>query len=245
MGTIAAVLFDLDDTLLDAESAWRLGVGHMLTERDATGVGTEDALAAWGRVFPHWFDRYLRGEISVSDSRIGRMREWAGLVGVGLPEGEELAWFATYAEGYRRGWTLFPDAPGALTALRRLPLALVTNGDGVQQREKVSTLALDRVFDVVLVSSEVGVPKPEPGIFLAAAAQLGVAPDRCLMVGDRLDRDVAGALAAGMQAAWLQRPGGPEAATVPPPELLGRFTTITTLDAVPGLAGLPRSVGWP
>jgi putative hydrolase of the HAD superfamily len=231
MGTIAAVLFDLDDTLLDAESAWRLGVGHMLTERDATGVGTKDALAAWGRVFPHWFDRYLRGEISVSDSRIGRMREWAALVDVGLPEGEELAWFATYAEGYRRGWTLFPDAPGALTALRRLPLALVTNGDGVQQREKVSTLALDRVFDVVLVSSEVGVPKPEPGIFLAAAA--------------RLDRDVAGALAAGMQAAWLQRPGGPEAATVPPPELLGRFTTITTLDAVPGLAGLPRSVGWP
>ena len=238
MRAIAAVLFDLDDTLMDAESAWRDGVRHLIARRAAGAVDPGRALDAWGEVFPDWFERYLRGHITLAESRAGRIRDWAALLAVDVPAGEELAWFDTYVEGYRRGWALFPDAAPALAALAGLPLGLVTNGDSAQQRDKVSVLDLDAAFDVVLVSSEVGVPKPEPAIFLAAAHRLGVPPAACLMVGDRLDRDVAGALAAGMQAAWLQRPDGPEAGTVPPDELLGRFTTIRSLHAVPEMVGI-------
>jgi putative hydrolase of the HAD superfamily len=238
MRAIAAVLFDLDDTLMDAESAWRDGVRHLIARRQAGGVDHARALDAWGEVFPEWFEGYLRGHITLAESRAGRIRDWSALLGLDVPADEELAWFDTYVEGYRRGWALFPDAAPALKALAGLPLGLVTNGDSTQQRDKVSVLALDTAFDVVLVSSEVGVPKPEPAIFLAAAQRLGVAPEACLMVGDRLDRDVAGALAAGMQAAWLQRPDGPESGTVPPDDLVGRFTTITTLHAVPEMVGI-------
>ena len=60
------------------------------------------------------------------------------------------------------------------------------------------------------------------------------------MVGDRLDRDVAAALAAGMGAVWLRRPDGPEADTVPPIALGGRFAEIASLDELPALA-----LGWP
>lgn len=243
MTAIAAVLFDLDDTLLDAESAWRLGVRHLLTHRISGAVGSAQAEAAWGEVFDTWFDRFLTGEISLADSRAGRMRDWAALLDMVVPEGAELEWFDSYLDGYRQGWALFPDAATTLAALAGLPLALVTNGDGQQQREKVAALTLDATFDAVLVSSEVGAHKPQPHIFLEAAARLGVPPERCLMVGDRLESDVSGALAAGMQAAWLQRRGGPQATTIPPAGLAGRFTTIRTLDEVVCLVTVAASQG--
>lgn len=243
MGPIAAVLFDLDDTLMDTETASRAGVAHLVARRTGGSVPLAAAASAWDEVFPHWFDRYLRGQVSLADSRIGRVRAWADAMGVPVPDGEELAWFDTYVEGYRQRWALFPDAAPTLAALAGLPLGLVTNGDSALQREKVSSLALGEALDVVLVSSEVGLPKPEPEIFLRAAAALGVPPQRCLMVGDRLDRDVSGALAAGMQAAWLRRPGGPEARRVPPAELAGRFVTIESLRAVPPIAGVTGAAG--
>lgn len=239
MGLIDAVLFDLDDTLLDTGTAWRRGVARLVAERAGGTIPLPAAAAAWDAAFPHWFEEYLRGRISLAESRTGRIREWADAVGAVVPGGEELAWFDTYVEGYRLGWALFPDARPALAALAGLPLGLVTNGESALQREKVAALGLEPALDVVLVSSEIGPPKPEPDIFLAAAARLGVEPQGCLMVGDRLDRDIAGALAAGMSAAWLRRPGGPASWTVLPPDLAGRFRTIESLHEVPALVGIP------
>jgi putative hydrolase of the HAD superfamily len=56
-----------------------------------------------------------------------------------------------------------------------------------------------------VVSAEVGVGKPDAAIFRHALAQLGV--DRAVMVGDSLDRDIDGALAADLDAVWLNRAG--------------------------------------
>ncbi len=55
------------------------------------------------------------------------------------------------------------------------------------------------------LSAELGVVKPDPAIFEAALAALGVPAAAVLVVGDSLDRDVAPALALGMSAVWLRR----------------------------------------
>lgn len=239
MDRVAAVLFDLDDTLLDAEAAWRSGVAELIAAR-APGVEHAAGLAAWGEVFPEWFERFLAGEISFEASRVGRIQDWCRLLGIDVPFGAESDWFDSYVVGYRRGWTTFPDVPPALSALAPLPLGVVTNGDGVQQREKVSALGLDGLFATVVVSSDVGLSKPDPAIFLAAATALDVAPADCVMVGDLLHRDVSGALAAGMGAVWLQRPDGPQASVAVPAELADRFAIL------PSLAGLPELIAaWP
>ena len=241
---VSAVLFDLDDTLLDAEAAWRSGVGELVAIR-APGLGLDltTAIQAWGEVFPEWFERYLVGEISMQASRAGRIRDWSRLLGLQVRDGEEAAWFDSYVAGYQRGWAPFADVLPALTALAPLPLGLVTNGDGIQQRQKVAALGLESRFAAVVVSSDVGVPKPDPAIFLAAASALRVDPAECVMVGDLLDRDVAGALAAGMGAVWLRRPDGPQADMVVPQELAGRFQTLATLVELPAvLASWPDGV---
>ena len=101
-----------------------------------------------------------------------------------------------------------------LQALRtRYRLAVVSNFDytptalGVLEREGIAGL-----FEVILVSDEVGWRKPNPVIFELALERMGVEPGEALFVGDRIDIDVAGAKAVGMGAAWIN----PEGAPVPP-----------------------------
>jgi HAD superfamily hydrolase (TIGR01509 family) len=58
---------------------------------------------------------------------------------------------------------------------------------------------LDALFDHVVLSGQVGMRKPDPGIYLYAAAQAGVAPEACVLVDD-VEVNVAGAQSVGMQA---------------------------------------------
>jgi putative hydrolase of the HAD superfamily len=98
-------------------------------------------------------------------------------------------------------------APGTREALDRLRaaglrLGVVSNSDG-RVEEALVAAGLRDCFDVVLDSALVGVEKPDPAIFRAALAALGVAPAEALYVGDLYDVDVAGARAAGMEAVLL------------------------------------------
>jgi putative hydrolase of the HAD superfamily len=98
-------------------------------------------------------------------------------------------------------------AAGTREALDRLRagglrLAVVSNSDG-RVEEALVAAGLRDCFDVVLDSALVGVEKPDPAIFRAALAALGVAPAEALYIGDLYDVDVVGARAAGMEAVLL------------------------------------------
>jgi putative hydrolase of the HAD superfamily len=98
-------------------------------------------------------------------------------------------------------------AAGTREALDRLRagglrLGVVSNSDG-RVEEALVAAGLRDCFDVVLDSALVGVEKPDPAIFRAALAALGVAPAEALYIGDLYDVDVVGARAAGMEAVLL------------------------------------------
>lgn len=89
----------------------------------------------------------------------------------------------------------------------RVPIAVVTNGGGAQ-RAKLAATGLADLVGRVFVSSELGIDKPDPRIFEAAAAWAGVAPRECTFVGDDPERDLAPARALGMRTAWRARRAG-------------------------------------
>lgn len=69
-------------------------------------------------------------------------------------------------------------------------------------RDKLAALGEPELFDVVVASGEPGGPprlKPDPAGYSLAASALGVAPERCLVIGDRDDADGAAARALGAQ----------------------------------------------
>jgi putative hydrolase of the HAD superfamily len=107
-------------------------------------------------------------------------------------------------------------------------LVLITNGASCLQREKLATAGLDEYFDVVVVSAEFGVAKPDPSIFKHALSLLGPDPKHAVMIGDSLTRDIDGAMAAGLRGVWVNRTGQPRPADRPD---LVEVTTLSDLPA--------------
>ena len=91
-------------------------------------------------------------------------------------------------------------------ALRRLaarfPILGLTNGNA-----ELSRVGLAPFFVASIAALEVGVSKPDPRIFRAAAEAVGVHPHEVLHVGDDAHLDGVGGLGAGMQFAWVNRAG--------------------------------------
>jgi len=103
-------------------------------------------------------------------------------------------------------WKAYPDAIPTLDALRArgFRLGMISNASELARRV-LRNLDMERRFDFVVISSEVGMRKPSPEIFRMAMRQAGVHPHRALYVGDRLAIDVKGARRAGMQAVLIDR----------------------------------------
>jgi putative hydrolase of the HAD superfamily len=106
-------------------------------------------------------------------------------------------------------FTAYPDAPAALAALRArgVTLVVVSNWD-VSLPAVLRGVGLAESVDGVVTSAEVGRPKPARAIFDAALALAGCPPCAAVHVGDSVEHDVRGALAAGIRPVLLSRHGG-------------------------------------
>ena len=102
----------------------------------------------------------------------------------------------------RQRVTLFDDVVPALQRLAaRWPIVALTNGNA-----DLARIGLDAHFVASLSAREFGQGKPAPAIFHAACRRAGAEPAAVLHIGDDAELDVRGALAAGLQAAWVRRP---------------------------------------
>ncbi len=97
--------------------------------------------------------------------------------------------------------------PGAAELVRRLaaavPVVLVTNGPPDIQRLKIEQTGVAPYLTAVVISGELGIGKPDPAIFAHALELVDTSPAHAVMVGDSWERDVTGALSAGMRAVWI------------------------------------------
>jgi putative hydrolase of the HAD superfamily len=111
-----------------------------------------------------------------------------------------------------RCWRVYDDVAPALERFRArgLKLAVISNWDE-RLRPLLTQIGLAPYFDAIVISTEVGVHKPDRAIFEHAANALRTAPNKVLHVGDSREEDFTAAQAAGFQAALLER-DRPEAA---------------------------------
>lgn len=193
---IEAVLFDLDETLLDR----RVSLVRFLADQHARHAERLGAVA-----FDAWRDRFLALD------RNGQVPKRVVYPALLAAYGSDLSLADTLVAEYLSDCCRFaqpvPGMAETLGALRAQELALgvITNGGTEFQSRHIASLELARWIDVILISEAEGLRKPEPALFLRAAEQLGVAPEACLFVGDNPVADVLGAHGAGMHTAWYAR----------------------------------------
>jgi putative hydrolase of the HAD superfamily len=200
---LRTVLFDLDDTLVDQESAARAAVVAWAADH---GIHDPEVRDRWVAVSELHYERYQRRELTFAEQRRARTREFLAL---DLDDHAADDVFAGYLSRYEAGWTLFDDAVPALRRARAagLTVAIFTNGNEDHQGHKLQLLGLDDEIDLLVASSTLPAGKPDPRAFNGALDELGVSAAEALMVGDSLDKDVHGALRVGLDAVLLDRKG--------------------------------------
>ncbi len=208
------VLLDADNTLFDFDRAEHEALKKAMTERGYPFTPeTEAVYLTINRALWAQFDR---GEADQKWLTVERFRRLdATLGGQNDPE----AFNQDYLTYLGEGAFLLPGAEAFCQTLYEegCTLALATNGVARVQHARMEASPLAPYFPHLFISEELGAQKPQPAFFQPMLAALGV-PDkaRCLMVGDNLNSDIKGGVDAGLDTAWFNPHGLPNATHIRP-----------------------------
>jgi HAD superfamily hydrolase (TIGR01509 family) len=208
---IAALIFDLDGTLVDSEAPG-LDVLHQMAADLGAPWGRQEMHARFGGVPMARCVSTIAQHVSAHHQPLD---EVAFLKQLRL----------NMAARFREGLDEIPGATALLQTLqqRQMPFAIGTNGPREKAEITLGVTGLRHFFgERLFCAPEVGSFKPEPGLFLHAAASLGIDPSHCAVVEDSLPGIQAG-LAAGMRVFSLHPPEGL------PAELAARVHSIDNL----------------
>lgn len=193
---IQAVLFDLDNTLVNRRKAFQGYAERFVDEFVVIGDSTnrteivESIIAADQDGYRKKRELYTELMTSLemkSPVTADRLLEY---------------WFSEFFKH-----TVVMD--GALELLEQLKLkqiklGLITNGSVHSQNSKIDQVQLRSYFDAIIVSDEVQLKKPDPKIFELALERLGVSAASSIYVGDHPRNDITGAKSAGLGTVWIR-----------------------------------------
>lgn len=220
---MTGICFDIDDTLYSRGALLIQAAEETLRRTD--GFIMSDRMSFSGEVFlkifyeksDENFALVESGQITARESNIWRLQQT--FLAMGLPaESWQSAYFTDRYTQLQNQMVLSPIMRRLLEDLARcaresagqLRLGIVTNGASGHQWKKYRQLGLESCIPkaYVIVSGDVGISKPEPGIFRAAEDAIGLPPRDLWLVGDSLKHDIEGAHAAGWHTIWMNRNAG-------------------------------------
>jgi HAD superfamily hydrolase (TIGR01509 family) len=162
----AAILFDMDGTLVDSEKVWDVALNELAVREAGRPLSSAARQAMIGSSMP------VSMRIMQDD--------------LGLPATPDVAWLNDRVfELFAGGLVWRPGALELLRAVRAagLPTALVTSTGRKLVEVALRTLGREN-FDVIVCGDEVAVPKPDPAPYRMAADLLGVPIERCVAIED-------------------------------------------------------------
>ena len=219
-----AVFLDWDDTIGDWSTAEHQALRDIYAgyHLDSLYATFEDYLGAYKPYNLELWGLYGRGEVSkewLHLQRFLRPIEGLPITGDGLRElahemGDE---FLRLTNHY---FCMMPDAAPVVRYLAgKYPLTIVSNGFKEVQYYKFAHSGLADCLTYILISEEVGINKPQPGIFEIALARNGVRAEEAVMIGDSYSSDIAGAKAAGIDQIWIHEGTTDQTATYIVPKI--------------------------
>jgi HAD superfamily hydrolase (TIGR01549 family) len=236
MAKIAAVLFDMDGTLLEWQNpnltfqqlaSAQFGLVHRTLVERGYAPPNVDSFAAglYARAGSRWQEAMRTAR---SFTVYDLLAEGLPEMGLVVNEGDLHACVAAF-ESLLEPIGARSDAVATLTTLadRGLKLGLISNSwsTTAYRDEELRRAGLLDLLPVRIYSSTMKVIKPHPAIFERALAGLGVTAAQAVMVGDNPEMDVGGAQGAGMRGVWIddRSKGLPDGAKVQPDAIIQRL----------------------
>lgn len=192
------ILFDADETLFhfDAFKGMQLMFERMGVEY------TQDDFAQYQQINkPLWVD-YQNGTITADDIKHIRFKGYAEQFNTTTS-----ALNSAFLDAMADICSMLPHARELLEALAgKAKLGIITNGFTELQQVRLAKMGLSDTFEQVVISEQVGVAKPDAGIFDYTMEKIGQpCKSKVLMVGDNLHSDVLGGVNYGIDTCWLNR----------------------------------------
>ena len=194
---IKAIIFDLDNTLIDFMRFKTMSCEAAIDAMIDAGLDMpkKKALKTLYEIYykegledPHIFEKFLKKVTGKVDYK-------------------KLAYAIVAYRNARTGFlTPYPGTRSTLSSLKQkgLKLAIVSDAPKLKAWIRLANMKIDDYFDVVVALEDTGRTKPSRLPFRAALRDLKVRPEECLMVGDRPDRDIKGARALGMKTCFAR-----------------------------------------
>jgi putative hydrolase of the HAD superfamily len=233
----SAILFDMDETLLTntlpIDAAWQQACYISAKENKSF---PPDLLLEQINIIREWYwsdpERHRLGRLNLLKARTDVVT--MALAKLGYRDEKTAARIAMdYSSLIDRSLDFFPRAEDTLRHLvkKKVKLGLLTNGAGAVQQDKIKRFGLSRYFSTILIEGELGFGKPDRRVFETAVTKLDVTPGQTWMVGDDLQRDIAGAKQSGIYTVWCdyESNGLPEGAKVKPDKIIGNLAELLSL----------------
>lgn len=190
---IKAIVFDLDETLIDRRKAFLKFCDYFID--------------TYGEQYPYQGTRenLIQAMVEIDANGYGGLENM-------LPRLEKRWKLPMSTEEFIRDRNQIfgklsvpkPYLTEILEKLRtKYKLGMITNGFSSVQREKIATVGIENYFDDIIVSGEHPFAKPDPRIFQLSCSRLMVEPDEMIYVGDYYPNDIVGALSAKIKPIWI------------------------------------------
>ncbi len=190
---IKAVFFDIDDTLYDTSGFAKLARKAALNAMIDAGLplSSDDAYTLLREIIKEYGSNYNKHFNILTKKVFGEEKPL--LIALGM---------ITYHNVKFALLRLFPQTKRTLIYLKQkgYVLGVISNGITIKQWEKLIRLDLHPFFDYVITSEEAGVEKPDKRIFELALEKMGCKAEESVMIGNKFNEDIMGALNAGISA---------------------------------------------
>ncbi|MCL1050576.1 pyrimidine 5'-nucleotidase [Shewanella abyssi] len=192
------VLFDADETLFHFDAFKGL---QLMFSRFNLDFTAEDFQQYQSVNKPLWVD-YQDGKLSAKQLQNTRFEMWAEKLSVSTQRLN-----SDFLSAMADICTLLPGAQELIDTLTgRVNMGIITNGFTDLQTVRLEKVGFAERFSPLVISEQVGVAKPDVGIFDHAFSRMGnPVRDSILMVGDNPHSDIQGGLNAGIHTCWLNR----------------------------------------
>lgn len=203
---MSVVFFDLDDTIYDRAVPFCRTFAHFFGEtHPQLALKAYQTCSARGNEV---FEPSQTGAISMEEMYIYRYQKGLADVGIAVTDHQALDYQKFYGQMQKK-LQMTTRMEEILTCCKSRfdSVGIITNGPAAHQRQKMDCLGLEKWVrkDLIFISGEQGITKPNPRIFERAALAAQSAPSELIYVGDSYETDIAVPAAMGWSTIWLNR----------------------------------------
>jgi len=194
------LLFDLDDTILEFGASEHYALARTLHRVGISFNPTNFNI--YEKINRKCWDAFEEGTLSQADLNETRFSQFLGALNLPIGNANELGNY--YLEQLSEKAVFMDGAKALLEAhYQKYQLGIVTNGLKEVQRPKLEKHNLTHYFEIIIVSDEIGVSKPNIAFFDYAFKEMKYPPkEKVLIIGDSLNSDIKGGTNYGIDTCW-------------------------------------------